>query len=375
MFMGILNLCYNQNNMEIFLLILTVLMVLLNGGLVWYFLFRKKSDSKNQKEENQGFLLLQNQLNSLINTIDNKMGETSKSMNESVKTQFNESQRLVENITGKLLNLTREMTEIKETNKQVFDMTEQLQNLEKVLTNQKQRGNLGEAGLELILGNILPPTSYEFQYSFKDGDIVDAIIKTKDGIIPVDAKFSLDNYNRIVNEDNESKKVELEKEFKNDLKKRIDETSKYIKPDQGTLPFAIMYIPAEAIYYDLIVNKVGAIKVNTRSLIEYAYKDKKVIIVSPTTFVAYLNTILQGFRAFKVEESAKNIIKNVEELQRHIHAYDEYHTKLGTSLATTVNHFNASRKEFKKIDKDVLKITGVDSEIEQIALEKPEKEE
>ncbi|MFA5838326.1 MAG: DNA recombination protein RmuC [Candidatus Paceibacterota bacterium] len=360
--------------METILTIILILMILLNGGLIWYFVFRKKPDDKKENE-NQGFLLLQNQLNSLVNSIDNKLGESSKIVNDSIKTQFGESQRLVENITGKLSNLAREMTEIKETNKQVFDMTEQLQNLEKVLTNQKQRGNLGEAGLELILNNILPPTAYEFQYKFNNGDIVDAIIKTKDGIICVDAKFSLDNYNRVVNEDNPDKKTELEKEFKNDLKKRIDETAKYIKPEEGTLPFAIMYIPAEGIYYDLIVNKVGALKVNTRSLIEYAYKDKKVIIVSPTTFVAYLNTILQGFRAFKVEESAKSIIKNVEELQRHLKAYDDYHIKLGTSLATTVNHFNFSRKELKKIDKDVLKITGSEIGIEQLAIDKPEREE
>jgi len=360
--------------METILTIILILMILLNGGLIWYFVFRKKPDDKKENE-NQGFLLLQNQLNSLVNSIDNKLGESSKIVNDSIKTQFGESQRLVENITGKLSNLAREMTEIKETNKQVFDMTEQLQNLEKVLTNQKQRGNLGEAGLELILNNILPPTAYEFQYKFNNGDIVDAIIKTKDGIICVDAKFSLDNYNRVVNEDNPDKKTELEKEFKNDLKKRIDETAKYIKPEEGTLPFAIMYIPAEGIYYDLIVNKVGALKVNTRSLIEYAYKDKKVIIVSPTTFVAYLNTILQGFRAFKVEESAKSIIKNVEELQRHLKAYDDYHIKLGTSLATTVNHFNSSRKELKKIDKDVLKITGSEIGIEQLTIDKPEREE
>ena len=159
------------------------------------------------------------------------------------------------------------------------------------------------------------------------------------------------------------------------MKKRIDETAKYIKPDQGTLSFAMMFIPAEGIYYDLLVNEVGAIKVNTRSLIDYAYKDKKVIIVSPTTFVAYLGTILEGFKAFKIEESVKGVIKNVGELQRHIKAYDEYHTKLGSSLATTVNHFNASRKEFKKIDKDVLKITGKETGIEQLAIDKPDREE
>lgn len=355
--------------METLLIILIILLLVAVFAMAYFlFILFNKLNSKDGKEDDKSFLLLQNQLNDLSRNLDSKIGESSKVMNESVRNQFSESQKLIKDIT-------EQITEVKETNKQVFGMTEQLQNLEKVLKNQKQRGNLGEAGLELILNNILPPESFKMQYSFKDGDIVDAVIFVKDGIIPVDAKFSLDNYNRITNEDNENIKIELEKEFKNDLKKRIDETSKYIKPKEGTLPFAIMYIPAEAIYYDLLVNEVGSVKVNTKSLIEYAYRDRKVIIVSPTTFVAYLSTILQGLRAFKVEESTKEIIKNVEKLQGHIKAYDQYHSKLGTSLATVINHYNTSRKELKKIDKDVLRITGESSDIEELVIEKPSSDE
>jgi len=358
------------------ILIVLIVFLVIAVGTMAYFLFKllKTQNNGEEKKDDNSFLLIQNQLNELMRTnrdltktLDMKIGESSKMMNESSRSQSQESQKLIKEMIG-------QMTEIKETNKQVFSMTEQLQNLEKVLKNQKQRGNLGESGLELILNNILPPTAFQMQYSFKDGDIVDAVIFTKDGIIPVDAKFSLDNYNRITNEENENRKIELEKDFKNDLKKRIDETSKYIKPKEGTLPFAIMYIPAEAIYYDLLVNEVGSVKVNTKSLIEYAYRDRKVIIVSPTTFVAYLSTILQGFKAFKIEESAKEIIKNVEKLQGHIRAYDNYHAKLGNSLATTVNHYNTSRKEFKKIDKDVLRITGESSEVEELVIDKPNNE-
>jgi DNA recombination protein RmuC len=353
----------------IFILVPIIAVVILNAVFLW-FIFKniKNSQKNNNGQDDKSMLLLQSQMNELNKTLDLKMGESTKLMSESVKTQFGESQKLIRDITG-------QMTEIKETNKQVFGMTEQLQNLEKVLNNQKQRGNLGEKGLDLILGNILPPTAYQMQYSFKDGDIVDAIIHTKDGLIPVDAKFSLDNYNRVINEENETKKVELEKDFKNDLKKRIDETSKYIKPKEGTLPFAIMYIPAEAIYYDLLVNEVGTVKANTKNLIEYAYKERKVIIVSPTTFVAYLNTILQGFRAFKIEKDAVEILKNVEKLQGHIRAYDVYNTKLGASLSTTVNHYNTSRKELKKVDKDILHITGKSNDLDPLLIEKPDVED
>lgn len=328
----------------------------------------RNNSQKNTDDTEQTFLILQDQLERLRDTIDNKLERGQSELHQVLHRQGTESTRLITEIT-------RELTEVKEGNKQVFSMTEQLSNLEKVLTHQKQRGNLGEASLELILSNILPPGAYKTQYQFKNGDVVDAIIETKEGIIPVDAKFSLDNYNRVTNEDDPARKIELEKIFKNDLKLRIDETSKYIKEEEGTLPFAFMFIPAEGIYYDLLVNEVGSMKVNSRNLIDYAYKEKKVIIVSPTTFYAYLQSVLYGFKAFKIEESAKHIQKRVEELGRHILAYEDYMKKLGNTLGTSVNHYNTAYKELKKIDKDVLRITGEGGEMEIISLDKPSYEE
>ncbi len=330
-------------------------------------LILRNNNTKDDDTE-QTFLILQDQLERLRNTIDNKLERSQSELHQVLHRQGTESTRLITEIT-------RELTEVKEGNKQVFSMTEQLSNLEKVLTHQKQRGNLGEASLELILSNILPPGAYKTQYQFKNGDVVDAIIETKEGIIPVDAKFSLDNYNRVTNEDDPVRKAELEKIFKNDLKLRIDETSKYIKEEENTLPFAFMFIPAEGIYYDLLVNEVGSMKVNSRNLIDYAYKEKKVIIVSPTTFYAYLQSVLYGFKAFKIEESAKHIQKRVEELGRHILAYEDYMKKLGNTLGTTVNHYNTAYKELKKVDKDVLRITGEGGEMETIVLDKPTYEE
>ena len=213
------------------------------------------------------------------------------------------------------------------------------------------------------------------QYELKKKETVDAVIITKEGIIPIDAKFSLDNYDRVVHAMDDRQREELEKEFKNDLKRRIDETAKYVRPEENTLPFAFMYIPAEAIYYDLLVNEVGSIKVNTRNLIDYAYNEKKVIIISPTTFMAYLQSVLYGFKAFKIEESAKEIIKKVEDLGKHLNAYGEYHVKLGNAINTVSNHYNASNKELKKIDKDVLRIAGTSPEISLLEVEKPKLED
>lgn len=333
---------------------------------------------RGQKEgggDTQGLVMLQNQMQDLSRSLESKLGEGTSRMFDSMSRQFDQSQRLMTDITrqvsDQLIEVTKGVTETKESTKQVFTIAEQLNNLEKVLKHQKQRGNLGEASLELILGNILPPTAFKMQYEFPGGETVDAAIMTKEGVIPVDAKFSLDNYQRLISLSDETQRAEMEKQFKNDLKLRIDETSKYVRPKDGTLPFAFMYIPAEAIYYDLLINEVGSVKVNTRNLIDYAYNEKKVIIVSPTTFAAYLQSVLYGFKAFMIEERTKEIAKNVEALSRHLNAYQEYYKKVGTALSTTVNHFNAGTKELGKIDKDVLRITGEGVGIEIDALERP----
>ena len=282
----------------------------------------------------------------------------------------NQMKNLQDAVKFDLLEVVKGVTQTQESTKQVFVIAEQLSNLEKVLKNQKQRGNLGEASLELVMSNILPPGAYAMQYEFPGGETVDAIIRTKEGFIPVDAKFPLENYTRIHDEKDDDRRKEHEEAFRRDLKKRIDETSKYVRPKDGTLPFAFMYIPAEGIYYDLLNDGIGA--VNTRSLLDYAQNEKKVIIVSPTTFAAYLQSVLYGFKAFKIEEQAKDIAKNVEALGRHINAYQDYYRKLGASLSTTVNHFNAGTKELGKIEKDVLKIdASVDIAIDVPILDRP----
>ncbi|MEK9209589.1 MAG: DNA recombination protein RmuC [Patescibacteria group bacterium] len=314
-----------------------------------------------RKKEDKSFLLLQNQLNELTRAVDQKLGESTKIMRH----QFGESAKIIKDVTERL-------TKLDETNRQVIGFTEQLQSLQDILKNPKQRGVLGEYYLETLLKNVLPPGSFQMQYSFSDGTIVDAVVFVKDKIIPIDSKFSLENYNRLAEEKNPAEKEKLEKIFKNDLKSRIDETAKYVKPNEGTMEFAFMFIPHEAIYYDLLVAQVGTVKLNTRDLIEYAFKEKKVIIVSPTSFLAYLQTVLQGLKALQIEESAKEIRKRVEELGRHLMSYEDFMNKIGKNLGSTVSAYNSASKEFKKIDKDVLRITGQGIEAESFLLDKPE---
>jgi DNA recombination protein RmuC len=368
------------------IIIIALIFALIGAFFCIYLLFKKYSESQKPKDESNLFLMLQNQMIELTKTFDQKMTENSKYISETqqnihktIQDQFGQNTKIIQGITNQsnkmIADITEKLTSLDKTNQQVIGFREQMNNLEKILKHQKQRGHLGEAGLALVLENMLPPGTFTLQYKFEDEDIVDAVIHSKDGMIPVDAKFSLDNYERLINEMNEETKEGLEKDFKNDLKKRIEETSKYIKPKYGTLEFAFMFIPSEAIYYDLLVNEVGAVKVNTRNLIDYAFNEKKVIIVSPTTFAAYLQTVLQGLRALKIEEGAKSIRRNVEQLQKHIIAYDDYMKRLGTSMSTTVNYYNTAYKEFGKIDKDVIKITEGEKSVEPVMIDKPKGEE
>ncbi len=350
-----------MDSSTILLIVLLIVVVIL--GAMLFFLFQKINSLAKPSDE-KSMLLLQNQIQDMTKSLDHKFGMSAKQLQD----QFIEISKLSRDTTEKL-------TKLDETNKQVLNFSDQLKNLQDILKNPKQRGVLGEYFLEETLKNVLPPNSYQMQYTFKDGEIVDAVVFVKDKIIPVDSKFSLENYERILNERDPVQREALEKLFKQDLKNRIDETAKYVRPSENTMDFAFMFIPSEAIYYDLLVNKVGAVKISTRDLITYAFKDKHVIIVSPTSFLAYLQTVLQGLRALQIEESAKEIRKNVEALQKHLMNYDQYYKKLGSQLGTVINTYNIAHREFGKIDKDVTKITGVETELEMELLEKPKEEE
>src|SRR3990167_7448269 len=335
------------------------LIIALSIGFVLAYFLRPKQEGSDET----GLKLILQQINELNRVVDSKIGESAKQMNESVRSQLGESAKLIREVTQGL-------TKLDETNRQVVSFADQLQNLQDILKNPKQRGILGEYYLETILKNVLPPGSYQMQYSFKDGTIVDAVVKVKDKIIAIDSKFSLENYNRIIEEKNPFEKERLEKLFKADLKMRIDETAKYVKPSEGTMDFALMFIPHEAIFYDLLVNQVGAIKVNTQDLIEYAFS-KHVSIVSPTTFLAQLQTILQGLNALKIEESTKEIVKRIGMLQGHLLVYEDYIKKIGNHLGATVNAYNKAGQEFKKIDKDIVKIAGGELKINIDGVERP----
>ncbi|MSR89517.1 DNA recombination protein RmuC [Patescibacteria group bacterium] len=349
------------------ILVVLIALVLLALMVVIYLLTVKKSGVSSDslgmlKQDLQGIQQLINQSQSHLNE---RIDKNNSAMQASVQKQMSESSKLI-------IDVTERLTKLDETNKRVVDVADELKTLQNVLQNPKQRGVLGEYYLQTVLDNVLPVNRYKLQYKFKDGDIVDAVIfLEKDKILPIDSKFSLENYNRLVEEKNKDQKAIYVKRFKQDLKTRIDETSKYIRPSENTMDFAFMFIPSEAIYNDLLTNKIGTADTASRDLIEYAFQDKKVIIVSPTTFMAYLQTVLQGLRSLQIEDQAKEIQKRVGMLGRHIKSYEEFMHKLGGSLSTTVNHYNNAHKELKKVDKDVVNIAGTDESVDPAFLEKP----
>jgi len=291
--------------------------------------------------------------------LDRLMDQITKGSSQShstIQRQFEQTSKIIQSVTEKLSSLDN-------TNKQVLDFSHQLNELQNILRNPKQRGVLGEYWLETLLNNVLPKGSYELQYNLGENEkgeklIPDAIIMVRDQIIPIDAKFSLENYNRMISEPDQIKQKTLEKTFKNDIKMRIDETSKYIRPEYNTMGFSFMFIPAEGVYNSLLSTEIG-IGSAGRNLIEYAFS-KHVMIVSPTSFYAYLQTVLMGLRELQLEESTHKIIKRVGELNKHFEAYSEYHQKLGNNLKTVVNQYNQTNKELKKVTKDIVKLTDGD---------------
>jgi len=323
---------------------------------------------------NEKMEALVNQNNELRVLVDEKLRETYQVSQNQYQNTMNAVQSIANQSNKLLTDVTKNLTELQASNKQILGFSGQLQNLQDILRNPKQRGVLGEYFLEEILKNVLPPGTFQMQYQFANGEIVDAVIFVKDKIIPIDSKFSLENYEKIINTSDPGERLRLEKLFRQDLKNRIDETSKYVRPESGTMDFAFMFIPSEAIYYDLLVNKVGAVQIDTRDLIEYAFRDRHVIIVSPTSFLAYLQTVLQGLKALQIEENAKIIKSNVEKLARHLNSYEDFLRRLGGSLGTAVNHYNQAYQEFKKVDRDMVKITGNDHQVEPVALERPNEE-
>lgn len=346
--------------------VLLIILIILVAVAIVILIMRKPTNNQSGVELIKADVTeLNRSITNLQTALGDKLERGNASMQTSMQKQLSESAKLVHDVTQRLAKLD-------ETNRRVVDVADELKTLQNVLQNPKQRGTFGEYYLESVLGNVLPTKNYQMQYKFKSGVVADAVIFLDKGqILAIDSKFSLENYNRMVSAETKAEREEYLKRVHNDLKLRIDETSKYILPDQKTMDFAFMFVPSESLYYDLLIGDIGTGS-TARDLVEYAFRERKVIIVSPTTFVAYLQTVLQGLRSLQIEEQAKDIQTQVGKLGNHINKFDELMQKLGGALSTTVNHYNNAHKELAKVDKDVVKIAGGNTSIEPLLLDKPQ---
>ncbi|MBI2083391.1 MAG: DNA recombination protein RmuC [Deltaproteobacteria bacterium] len=278
-------------------------------------------------------------------------GEIGLRLEESLK-HFREANK---HVGDRLDNAARVVGEVQNRLGKLEVATEQIHavgrdiaTLQESLRSPKFRGGFGEFTLETILSQILPGEFFTLQYRYKSGEIVDAVIQTKEGLIPVDSKFPLPNFKRIIEAPTDEEKKSARKDFVRDVRKHVDDIVKYIRPEEGTLPFALMYIPAENVYYETIIkeDEVGS------EFLDYAQK-KRVFPVSPNSFYAYLQTIAIGLRGMKIEEWAKTIDANLQSLKQDLGRFVEEFSQVGGHLKNLRLKYESAEKRLERFQDDL----------------------
>ena len=270
-------------------------------------------------------------LQALGETIDRRLG----SLDERVD-------RRLENATKTTSAIHERLGKVDEATTQMLERAKELGRLEQALRPPKARGGFGELLLENLLRDRLPPSAFQIQHTFDSGERVDAIVRV-DRLIPVDSKFPLDNYNRLVEAEADDERSLAERQFGRDVKAHIDAiAAKYIRPDEGTYDFAFMYIPVEAVYYELACGKTGA-------LLQYAH-ERRVFPVSPTTFTAYLQVIALGLRGMQIEQHAHEVMAYVADLQRDFDRFGDDFDKIGTHLGHAQSKYHEAGKRFDRLE-------------------------
>ena len=316
----------------------------------------KQLESQNISLAQQQKLLLdtQTQLSSQINQMMNLMNQNLNSTQSNITRQLDNSNRIIGDIHTKLGTLET-------TAKNIQDIGKNISSLQDILQAPKLRGNLGEYLLEELLKQIFPGANYEIKYNFKNGTQVDAVIKFGDGIVPVDSKFPLESFQRLVLADSDDGKKQARRDFISSVKKRIDEIAgKYINPAEKTFDFAMMYIPAENVFYETIIN--DSLTNKEYELLNYAMT-KHVIPVSPNSFYAYLMAIVYGLKGFKIEQEAKTILGELSRVQEKFGRFYNEYSLVGKHLSNALGKFNDSEKNAEKLNDQINRITGEKTEL------------
>jgi DNA recombination protein RmuC len=309
---------------------------------------------KSQETVNQQLGQITVQVNSQLNQVTQQLQKSTGDLN----TRLDNAARVVQEVSKGLGSLS-------EATKKVFDVGKDIASLQEILRSPKLRGGLGELFLGDLLAQIFPPAHYTLQHRFKSGEAVDAVIRLGHNLVPIDAKFPLENFKRVVETATEDERKAAKKKFISDVKKHVDAIAgKYILPDEGTFDFALMYIPAENVYYELII-KDEAVDTD-KGLLNYAFT-KRVIPVSPNSFYAYLQTILLGLKGLHIEEQAQEILKNLARLSGDFRKFQEEFELVGKHLTNTKARYDEADKRLLKFGDKLQSLTGTEAghEIEE----------
>ena len=336
-----------MNSILIAAVIILILVVL--GLLVWL-ISTSFAGRKEIAGQAAGIGLLQQQFDSLKAAQDRTSDTLQKSLQagqESVAQNLRSSQQV-------LGQLNTQIGELQGTNKQMLQLGTDVRRLQDILSSPKLRGQMGEWSLENLLANILPKDSYWLQYAFKDGKVVDALVQLADFSVPIDAKFPLPSFEKVVKAETEEEKTKLRRQFLKDCTTHIDKiAADYIRPAEGTLDFAIMYIPAENVYYETIVKYAG----ETQDILQYSF-DKKVIPVSPNLLYVYLMTVAMGLHGLQIEKQAAEIRQNLKKLNASFSNFGESWEVLGTHLRNAYSKYDEGQKKFDRLGIQLDQIQG-----------------
>ena len=339
--------------MELILLSILVGLLIVGVTVALFVYVRKKGSSQNTTETQfksiqeilQTTATRQEMLEKILSNQNNLLVETNKqfgsrldNINQSV------SQRL-DTASKSVKNLEIEMNKVQNAATRVMDMSKDIASLQQILKAPKLRGGVGEQLLENLLAQIFTKDQYEMEYSFKNGERVDAVIKTPQGLVPIDSKFPIEAFQRLAEETNEDEKKKRQKEFFTHVKKHTDKIAeKYIRPDENTFNFALMYIPAENIYYETITSQDGQ-----KTPANYA-ATKNIFPVSPNTFYIYLNTIMLGLKGMRVEKYARQIIDQMGQIRVSYNKFQSDFNVIGKHISNAMNAFEKASKKSDKID-------------------------
>jgi len=317
--------------------------LVLAAGLVWLMMEVRNARAKPQVDPT--LLLLQQQMQGFQDRLD-RFNENVSAKLQQGNQQLSERLDNAAKIVGEVQN---RLGKLAQTNEQILGISKNIATLEDMLRAPKFRGGMGELFLGDLLAQILPPEHYTLQHRFKNGEIVDAVVRLGERFVPVDSKYPWENFKRMISAESELEKTAASKQFVRDVKTHVDSiASKYIRPDEGTYDFALMYIPAENIYYETIIKDTGSDMENHPNL-TYCMS-KKVIPVSPNSFYAYLRTILLGLRGMQVEARAGEILADLNRLRIDFEKFNEQFKMVGTHLDNASKKYGESSKSLNKLD-------------------------